>query len=55
MDLAGDLRVQGVQTNINAFEDRQATAVAEQAQINQIGREQGLNTVDISQVADILS
>ena len=45
----------GVQTNINAFEDRQATAVAEHAQIMQIGREQGLNTVDISQVADILS
>ena len=53
--LAGALRGQGVQTNINAFEERQATAMAEHAQIQQIGRDQGLNTVDISQVADILS
>ena len=45
----------GVQTNINAFEEKQARVEAEQAQIKQIGREQGLNTVDITQVADILS
>ena len=45
----------GVQTNINAFEEKQARVEAEQAQIKQIGREQGLNTTDITQVADILS
>ena len=30
-------------------------AAAEQAQMRQIGRDQGLNTVDMMQVADILS
>ena len=45
----------GVQTNITTFEEKQARVEAEQAQIKQIGREQGLNTVDITQVADILS
>ena len=45
----------GIQTNINAFEEKQAKAAAESVQIKEIGREQGMNTVDMSQVADILS
>ena len=45
----------GIQTNINDFEEKQAKAAAEDAQMKQIGRDQGMNTVDMSQVADILS
>ena len=45
----------GIQTNINAFEEKQAKAGAEDAQMKQIGRDQGMNTIDMSQVADVLS
>ena len=44
----------GVQTNLNDFEEKQAKAGAERTLIQQIGREQGHNTVDITAVADAI-
>ena len=44
----------GVQTNLNDFEEKQAKAGAERTLIQQIGREQGHNTVDITAVAETI-
>ena len=44
----------GVQTNLNDFEEKQAKTGAKRTLIQQIGREQGHNTVDITAVADAI-